>query len=241
MTKKKPLLVPVLAGLIAFTLLLAGCTQQIPGTPRVACDAMLRYCPDGSIQKVGPHCEQLPCPPLRTNAQGCSNDLFPCPDGTNVGRIQPDCMFAPCTPTHGPDLQFIYPEKLLAKDSFYLENSNVRVVYLGRDCGQPEENNPQCQSGFQFLAIQENSGTRKQFEAPFSNNPTEVFGEVPFVLKRARVFGNGDGTTFQLEIKDSCPQRPLVCPNGQTPANSGEDCNRYVPCESEEKSAVIES
>lgn len=211
----------VLFSLFALALFFSGCTQP--------CASILQYCPDGSIQKVGPNCEQLPCPALDPNVQGCSNDIFSCPDGTNVGRIPPGCMFAPCTPTTGPDLEYIFPKTIHAKDSFSIENSKVELVYLGRDCGLIETESETCQSAFQFLVINESSGERKLLEAPFAYSSNVEYGEIPFVLKRARVTLN-EAREGVLEIIASCPQRPLACQNGATPDNSGEDCENYRPC-----------
>lgn len=45
----------------------------------------------------GPLCEStLPMPPVQGEPSACPQDAKLCPDGSSVGRIGPNCEFAPC-------------------------------------------------------------------------------------------------------------------------------------------------
>lgn len=78
-----------------------------------ACPDETRTCPDGSVVvRSGPNCAFAVCPeandmhpPEATLPSGpsesyppvaCTMDAKICPDGSAVGRVAPNCEFAPC-------------------------------------------------------------------------------------------------------------------------------------------------
>jgi predicted lipoprotein with Yx(FWY)xxD motif len=74
-------------------LLLAGCAQQAPPASNTSnttdvhgCSAGTQWC--GSSQKCISSSENCPVP--------CPADAKICPDGSSVGRVGPNCDFAPC-------------------------------------------------------------------------------------------------------------------------------------------------
>lgn len=93
--------------------------------PGVACTEEARLCPDGSaVGRSGPYCEFAPCSgalpdrrgiidaPLEvpaptkkgTESRVCTQEVKACPDGSFVGKVGPNCEFAPC-PDDGGTLE----------------------------------------------------------------------------------------------------------------------------------------
>jgi len=81
--------------------------------PSVACTQEVMLCPDGTyVGRSGPNCEFESCtiPPNAIFEDGtllegeenhgdpvaCTLEAKLCPDGSYVGRIGPNCEFAPC-------------------------------------------------------------------------------------------------------------------------------------------------
>lgn len=76
-------------------------------------------CPDGSaVGRSGPYCQFAPCPDALPNRRGiidaplevptpttktkgkeslvCTQEVKACPEGSFVGKVGPECQFAPC-------------------------------------------------------------------------------------------------------------------------------------------------
>ncbi len=93
----------------------------------IACTEEAMMCPDGSaVGRSGPYCQFAPCPDGLPNRRGiidaplevptpttktkgkeslvCTQEVKTCPDGSFVGKVGPECQFAPC-PDDGSTLE----------------------------------------------------------------------------------------------------------------------------------------
>ncbi len=98
---------------------------SLRGNEGVACTEEARLCPDGSaVGRSGPYCEFAPCSgalpdrrgiidaplevptPIKkgTESRVCTQEVKICPDGSAVGKVGPNCEFAPC-PDDGGTLE----------------------------------------------------------------------------------------------------------------------------------------
>lgn len=105
MDKEKILTISIIITVVAVVFLLMGISFFL-GRESNRGDSSGQICP-------GPLCENiLPLPPTQGEPRACTQEAKLCPDGSSVGRIGPNCEFAPCPGTETeltPDTSYAKP------------------------------------------------------------------------------------------------------------------------------------